>query len=166
MTERLRERRAYEMTPQRHMAETGGGMPPTGRPGLLRALAKGWRLEPVRFVLVGLLNTAFGYTVYAVLVLLGLHYTAAVTLASILGVLFNFRSTGGIVFRNTQWQRIGRFVLVYAVALGLNIGLLWLVQKAGPGAIVSQAICLPFVVAVTYALQRYFVFVKGEPRRA
>jgi putative flippase GtrA len=51
----------------------------------------------VRFLLVGVLNTIFGYFLYGTLILIGLDYKLAVLLATILGVLFNFQTTGRLV---------------------------------------------------------------------
>jgi len=112
-------------------------------------------------VLVGFLNTAVGYFVYAALVLLGLHYSLAATLATIAGVIFNFNTSGRIVFRNSQWTRIGRFALVYGMILGLHITLLWLLKnKMGLRPLIGGALCLPVCVVVAYVLQKFFVFPK------
>ena len=50
-----------------------------------------------RFLLVGVLNTLFGYFLYGTLILIGLDYKYAVLLATILGDLFNFQTTGRLV---------------------------------------------------------------------
>ncbi|MGV2387505.1 MAG UNVERIFIED_CONTAM: GtrA family protein [Microcystis novacekii LVE1205-3] len=47
-----------------------------------------------RFLLVGVLNTLFSYFLYGSLILIGLNYKYAVLLATIIGVLFNFQTTG------------------------------------------------------------------------
>ena len=51
-----------------------------------------------KFLLVGVLNTLFGYFLYGSLILIGLNYKYAVLLATIIGVLFNFQTTGRLVF--------------------------------------------------------------------
>ena len=51
-----------------------------------------------KFLLVGVLNTLFGYFLYGSLILIGLDYKYAVLLATIIGVLFNFQTTGRLVF--------------------------------------------------------------------
>lgn len=50
------------------------------------------------FLLVGVMNAAFGYGCFAAFLYLGLHYSLALLLATILGVLFNFKSIGALVF--------------------------------------------------------------------
>ena len=47
----------------------------------------------MRFILIGIPNTAFGYSLYALLIFLGLRYDLAILIATILGVLFNFKTT-------------------------------------------------------------------------
>jgi putative flippase GtrA len=51
-----------------------------------------------RFLLVGALNTLFGYFLYGSLILIGINYKLAALLATIQGVLFNFQTTGRLVF--------------------------------------------------------------------
>ena len=67
-----------------------------------------------RFLCVGLLNTLFGYLCFAFFVYLGLHYALAVGLATCAGIVFNFQTTGKIVFNNTRTILIFKFIGVYA----------------------------------------------------
>ena len=52
----------------------------------------------IRFLGVGVLNTVFGYSVYAALIFAGLSYLIALFLSTIAGVVFNYFSFGRIVF--------------------------------------------------------------------
>ena len=61
-----------------------------------------WQSRFPQFVLVGILNTAFGYGCFALFIYLGLHYTIAVLLGTCLGILFNFKTLGHLVFKNKQ----------------------------------------------------------------
>lgn len=56
----------------------------------------------VRFVFVGGLNTAFGFGLYCLLIWMGLSYIWATLISHTLGVLFNFITTGRIVFDNSD----------------------------------------------------------------
>ena len=85
----------------------------------------------VKFIFVGVLNTAFGYLAYALLLFLGLHYTLAVVLSTIAGVLFNFKTTGTIVFKNNNNKLIFKFVAVYAITTTLGIIILRMAELAG-----------------------------------
>ncbi|WP_084442217.1 GtrA family protein [Termitidicoccus mucosus] len=57
-------------------------------------------LRLIKFLLVGVLNTLVGYGLFCFFVFTGLHYSFAVLIATILGVLFNFQSTRKLVFND------------------------------------------------------------------
>ena len=78
----------------------------------------------IKFALVGVINTLFGYSCFAVLLYLGLHYTLCVILSTILGILFNFKTTGVIVFKSNDNKKILKFFINYTVICLLNIILL------------------------------------------
>jgi putative flippase GtrA len=110
------------------------------------------------FALVGVLNTAFGFGVFAALLWLGLHYSLALLLATCLGVGFNFMTTGRIVFGSARWSRLSRFVGVYAVLYGTNLLALWAMQQLGTGPLLGQALLVPPMAAAAYVMNRRFVF--------
>jgi putative flippase GtrA len=123
-----------------------------------RLIRSAWRRSFIRFLFVGALNTAFGYGVYAAGILLGLRPAVALLVAFLLGVVFNFRTTGAIVFRSHDLRRILRFVLVYVPVYFVNLGFLELLRRAGLGPLVAQAICIPPVVVATYIAMKTLVF--------
>ncbi len=113
----------------------------------------------MRFVVVGVLNTAFGYGCFALLMWLGMHYTVALLLATIAGVLFNFKTLGKLVFGQRQGNgRLWRFILTYAICYGLNLGLVKLFLLLGVGAYVGGALALVPVALASFYLNRTFVF--------
>ena len=99
-----------------------------------RAILAFQRLIPnkfVRFLFVGGLNTAFGVGVYCLAIFLGLHYFVATLLSNVLGVLFNFITTGNIVFENGDPRLIFRFVLCYVGVYLVNTGIVKLLILSG-----------------------------------
>ena len=52
----------------------------------------------ITFLGTSVLNTVFGYSIYAGLVFAGVPYLAALLAATVLGVVFNYLSFGRIVF--------------------------------------------------------------------
>lgn len=122
----------------------------------------GWLRDPevrrfIRFLVIGGLNTLVGYLIFATLILLGLTTQAAIVLATILGVLFNYLSTGGIVFHDRS-GRLLRFVSVYVVQMGLNIAGVTALENAGIPALIGGFIVLPVLVVFTFLAMRKFVF--------
>ena len=112
----------------------------------------------LRFVAVGVLNTAFGYGVFSILVWFGVLPELALLISTIVGVLFNFATTGSLVFRNSDRSLFLRFALVYTVIYLLNAaalrGLLWM----GVSPFLAQAGIMPFSVVLTFFAMRRFVF--------
>ncbi len=73
------------------------------------------------FILVGILNTIFGYCCYAGFIYLGLSYPLALLYSTILGVLFNFKTTGKFVFKNSNNLLIFKFISVYVCTYFFNM---------------------------------------------
>ena len=121
-------------------------------------IRKLWAIPILRFLVVGGINTAFGYGVFALFILIGLHYVWAALLGQICGVLFNFKTTGTIVFHNKNNWLLFRFFGVYLITYLLNIGLLKVFDMFGVGSLVAGAIILLPMAAVSFLLMRKFVF--------
>ena len=78
-----------------------------------------------RFLFAGFLNTLFGYSVYSVAILLGIHYTIAMLLATCIGVLFNFFTIGHLVFKKIKLIMFFRYVAMY---VGIYLGNIALIR--------------------------------------
>ena len=121
-------------------------------------IASLWQNTFCRFILIGILNTVFGYGVYAILVLITVEYHVALTIATILGTLFNFKTTGTIVFRNNKNRLIFRFIAVYGIVYVLNQIVLTVLVKAGINELISQAIVLPVMAVLAFGMNKKYVF--------
>ena len=112
----------------------------------------------LRFLLVGVLNTAFGYGVFVGCLWLGLHYAVAAAVATVLGVLFNFKSTGRLVFRSRGAGRLHLFVSVYVVTYVINVLALGIMLRFGiPEWLGGLIMILPSAI-LSYALNSRYVF--------
>jgi putative flippase GtrA len=111
-----------------------------------------------KFLAVGLLNTAVGYSLfYAALHATG-HSIAAAAISNTLGALFNFLSVGGLVFGSFDHRPLKRFVAVCVAVFLVNSAGLALLERAGVPPALAQALLLPGLAAVSYRLNRDFVF--------
>ncbi len=119
-----------------------------------------WRF--VKFLLVGVLNTLFGYAVFALFVYLGFHYSLASLLSTILGVLFNFRTTGRLVFDNRNNFLLWRFAMAYTVVYGCNVGLLRMMDGYSVNMYVAGAVVVFPLALLSYFLNKRFVFEVGK----
>jgi putative flippase GtrA len=92
----------------------------------------------VRFFLVSGLNTAFGYGLFAFLIFIGLHYTVAGLVGTIIAILFNFKSTGLLVFGTNRNGIIFKFFGVYGINYLLSIALLTVLERSGIDAFLGR----------------------------
>ena len=122
-------------------------------------------VQVARFLAVGGLNTAFGYSVYAGFVLAGSPLWLAVGGATALGFLFNFVSYGGLVFGSTSLRLLPRFLVFYTVLGGLNWVLLRGLGWLGVGPLWAQGLLLPVLAGVAFVGMRGFVY-RGETAAA
>lgn len=129
---------------------------------MLRAwLTSFWQYAFLRFLVIGALNTAFGYAVFAAFILLGLAPPLALLMSTVIGVLFNFQTTGGLVFGNRDHRLLLKFIGVYVVVYLLNYGLLrfWS-EQVGLGPLWGQALSIPVVVVLAFLMMRTLIFAK------
>lgn len=123
-----------------------------------------WDMAFARYLVVGVANTAFAYSVYAVALGLGASYPVASLISLVAGIMLSFKTQGKFVFRNSNQRLFGRFVLSWIFAYLINIGLISLFVRFGMNAFIGGALALPFNVVVGFLLQRYLVFGKAGNR--
>ena len=111
-----------------------------------------------RFLAVGGLNTLFGFAVYSLLALTNLPTWLVLISSNAAGVAFNFYTTGGLVFRDTNLSRVPRFLISYGVIFGAYLTMIeWLAPIYG-GRIWAMAIIVIPMALLTYFIQSRFVF--------
>jgi putative flippase GtrA len=112
---------------------------------------------------VGVINTAFGYAVFALFIYLGLNYVWAISLATIAGILFNFKTIGAIVFESHDNKLIIKFLGVYGVVYLFNLVGLKIFNNYQVSNYLAGAILVFPAAVIGYLLNRQFVFNKSEP---
>lgn len=114
----------------------------------------------IKFLSAGVLNTVFGYSVYAVLLFIKVPYLVALFVATFAGVIFNYISFGRIVFNgHGGWFVFGKFVIAYALIYGANAALLRVLMVyflLNP--YLGQVICIPISVLLSWLLMNYWVY--------
>ena len=115
----------------------------------------------VRFLIVGGINTVVGYSVFALLVFIGLQYLIANTLATIIGVansylwnrLFTFKSKGKAM------SEIVRFSLVYVASYCISMLFLYLiVGRLGINVYIAGALNIIITTAISWFGHKNFSF--------
>ena len=152
--------------PSRRVVPAGvsRGADPVAR---MRALL---RIEVVRFGLVGVVNTAFGYGLFIALELtIGktVHYLVVLGISHVLGVLEAYVLQRWLVFRvqGHWWRDLLRFWSVYLVSLGINaVALPLLVEVVHIPVIPAQGVILLVSALGTYVAHRSFTFRRAGTR--
>jgi len=112
----------------------------------------------IRFLFAGGLNTVFGYGIFSFFLWLGLHYSLASLLSTFFGILFNFKTTGIIVFNSRNNLLILKFFGVYGVTYVLGVFIMYLFSLLHISAYISGAILILPMACVAFLLNKRFVF--------
>lgn len=116
------------------------------------------QVKLLRFLLVGVLNAAVGYGCFAGFLYLGLHYSAALLLATVLGVAFNFKSTGALVFGSKNNKLIFRFVAGYGVVYGANVAGIATLKLLGVEPYLAGMVLIVPMALLSFVINNRFVF--------
>lgn len=111
-----------------------------------------------RFLGVGAVNTLFGYGVFALSIYWGASNAMAVGLSTAIGVMFNFCTTGHMVFDVKDIRCFPRFLLVYGATCLVNVAWLGLAGLLGLSAYVAGGVALLPMAALTYWLLKKLVY--------
>lgn len=114
--------------------------------------------ELVRYILVGILNTFFSYLWYAIFITLGLRYPLALLFSTVLGVLFNFKTFGKLVFKNSNNQLIFKFIGVYTFLYFFNITLIGFLKQISTDLYITGFISIIFSAGLGFVLNKRLVF--------
>jgi len=115
-------------------------------------------MQFIKFILVGILNTIFGYGLWALLIYIGLHYALAVILSTILSVLFNFKTTGYLVFKNKDNKLLWKFIQIYILTTCLNILGLKFATIANINLYLAGFFLTGIMAMISFIMQKYYVF--------
>lgn len=113
-----------------------------------------------KFISVGLLNTVVGYAIYGLLILLNMPYLAALLVATIMGVIFNYFSIGRLVFKVRGGRLVfAKFITAYGLVYGINATALdVLIKHFQLGPYMGQALCVPLGVLISWLLMNCWVY--------
>ncbi len=117
----------------------------------------------VKFLFVGFMNTVFSYIIYAICVTILSRPTLSLAVSYVIGILFNFQTTGRIVFKNSDNKLIVKFFLCYITTFFINRYLLdTLVVDFHVDKYLSQAILVFPIAMLSFLLLKNFVFKENK----
>ena len=104
----------------------------------------------LRFIAVGVANTAFGYAVYAIAVLMGAPPQIALVLQFLLGALWNYQMHARLVFAVEGWGRLPKYIGAYLLIYAVNAVALRLLLAQDMPPLLAQLVLLPLVVLASW----------------
>ena len=110
-----------------------------------------------RYYQAGIVNTAFGYGLYALFVALGLNMYLAQIVAHLLGMAFNYVTYSRHAFHDSDVSK-SRFVASYAVNYLLGLGALWAISRVVTSPYLSGFIAVGIVSLINYFILKHWVF--------
>lgn len=131
------------------------------RPSVLQADAATLR-RFIRFVIVGVANTAFGYGLYALLVVASAPPQVALFLSFFIGVLWNYFTTARFVFQVSGFGRLPAYAACYIFVYALNAGTLHVAISSGMAPLIAQAILTPVAAVLTFVLVSFVMREKPQ----
>jgi putative flippase GtrA len=114
--------------------------------------------EFLRFIVVGGVNTLFGFSIYSMCIYLGVGYFFSSAAALGAGVVFNHRTIGKYVFNSGNRKSFFPFAGCYLIVFSLTVILLELLGVAGANPYVSGFVVSIPMAVLSYFLQRRYVF--------
>lgn len=139
----------------------GESAPKGGRTpgGLFRWLATSRFGQLIRFYQAAAINTAFGFSVFALMIRLGVNLYAAQVIAQVLGVTFNYFTYSRHAFRDRQASKPS-FVLAYLGNYLVNLLLLWAFAQVIRSPYVAGLAATIAASLINYLVLRSLVFRK------
>ncbi len=110
------------------------------------------------FLAIGAVNTIFYYGIYSILIYISLDYKAAVFVATIIGVIFSFKTFGKFVFNNKDASLIYKFLFVYFILYVCNITAIYLIDLELKNLYISGFVATLCCAVLSFVLNRWYVF--------
>lgn len=118
--------------------------------------------RPIRFVIVGVLNTLVGLAViYGCKYFLGMGDVAANIIGYAVGLTVSFvlNSSWTFEYSGPKLAAAGRFLVVFAISYGVNLAtVMGLIHLAGVNSYLAQAAGMPVYTICFYLLSRVYAF--------
>ena len=113
----------------------------------------------IRFLFVGGINTIFGYLLFCGMVALLKDPYISVVAATVIAVIFNFKTYGKLVFKSKDNSKIFRFFAVYLSVMCLQMLLLKLLAQYGlKNPYIAGGLLMGPMALTSFLLMRKFVF--------
>lgn len=110
------------------------------------------------FLIVGGINTIFGYGIYAFFIFMGFHYFYASLFSRIFGFIFNFFTMGKCVFKKINLNLMKKFIIYNITTYFLFILLIKLFFLWNFNVYLSGLLASGLMAILSYLINKYIVF--------
>ena len=114
----------------------------------------------IKFIFIGIINTIFNYLLYSLFIFLGFDYRVAVLFATIIGVLFSFKTFSKYVFSDNNKKFLYKFILIYVILYIVNITLITVLQSFVDNLYISGFLATICCAVLSFILNKWYVFKK------
>lgn len=113
------------------------------------------------FLFIGGINTVFGYSIFAFFIFLKISYYLAFLFAAFLGLIFNFMTTGRIVFKNKNFSLFYKFILISIVLYLVHIILIRIINIHINNFYISGLMTMSFTALLSFYLNKKVFAIKN-----
>ncbi|MCX7114390.1 MAG: GtrA family protein [Gammaproteobacteria bacterium] len=110
------------------------------------------------YILVGGINTILGYLVYAFCIFLGMDYPLAAFFSTVFAVIFNYKTVGKFVFKNTGNGIFVKFMLMYLVMYLFNMAFIKFIYFFNQNLYLAGFIAICPAATLSFILNKFIVF--------
>lgn len=111
-----------------------------------------------KFIISGLLNTCFGFLVFAALDTTNLETWKILLLSNLTGIIFNYLLYGNFVFKDVATGSFIKYLITYLVIYFLQLILIKILDPYTHGRLMAMLVALTPITIINYFLLKKFVF--------
>lgn len=114
--------------------------------------------QAIRFILIGIINTLFGYSLFSLFIFLHFSSTMAIFLATLLSIVLNFNTLGHFVFNNTDKKLLIKFISSYLFLMLFNMTLEKTLHFIISSNYLSGLLSIIITAGLSYTINKNLVF--------
>jgi putative flippase GtrA len=118
------------------------------------------KIQFIKFIIVGVLNTIVGYGIYWAMLQLDFNFTIAALVSTLIGIIFNFFTMGRLVFNSENNVLFYKFVFVVIFLYLISIAGISFMHNFDISYEIAGAIILIPRAILSYILNKNVVFKK------
>lgn len=115
-----------------------------------------------KFLIVGLINTLFFYSLYALLLFLDFSYIYAILGANSIGVIFSFKNFGKNVFNSNNNKLLWKFIIVYLFLISIYTLIVSILRTLGINDYVAGLLGLLFHIPISFIVNKKIVYTSKD----